>query len=181
MNKISDVEIVDGARDYRLMNRKFVDALRQLCEYNRFSKGLYGWVGFKTKWLEFENVERSVGKTKWSFWKLFKYSIEGIVDFSAAPLAVASFIGVVTCIVAFLAVLFIIVRKLLFGDPVSGWASLVSIVLFLGGIQLLSIGILGEYLARTFLESKRRPIYILDEKILPDSAQKDPAQSLICR
>ncbi len=164
MNKISDTDIVDGARDYRLMNKKFVNALLSMKEYNRFSKGLFGWVGFKTKWLEFENVERIAGETKWSFWRLFKYSIEGIIAFSTAPLVIASVVGILFCIIAFFFMLVIVIRKLLFGDPVDGWASIVSIILFLGGLQLSSVGILGQYLAKTYLETKNRPIYIIDEK-----------------
>ncbi len=164
INRISDADIVDGARDYRLMNRKFVNAILSMKEYNRFSKGLFGWVGFKTKWLEYENVERVAGETKWSFWKLFKYSIEGIVAFSTMPLIIASIIGVIFCLLAFLFVGVIIIRKLLFGDPVEGWASLVSIILFLGGLQLSCIGILGQYLAKLYLEAKDRPLYLIGDK-----------------
>lgn len=160
INKMSRTEIVDGARDYRLMTRKFVDALLELGEYNRFSKGLFGWVGFRTKWIEFENVERVAGETKWSFWKLFLYSIEGIVGFSTAPLAFAAVMGVFFCFVAFLLICFIVVKTLLYGDPVSGWPSMVCIILMMGGIQLFCIGILGEYLAKAYLEVKKRPIYI---------------------
>ena len=163
MRRISKTEIVDGARDYRLMTRQFVDSLLELGEYNRFSKGLYGWVGYKTKWLEFENVERAAGETKWSFWKLLLYSIEGIVAFSAAPLAIAAVSGIICCVLAFFFILFIVARTLLFGDPVAGWPSLVCIILLIGGLQLLSIGILGEYLAKTYLEVKKRPIFICKE------------------
>lgn len=163
MNKITHTDIVDGARDYRLMNRKFVNALLSLSEYNRFSKGMFGWVGFKTKWLEYENVERAAGETKFTFWKLFKYSLEGIVGFSTFPLVLSSFAGVISCFVAFVSILFVVIRKLIFGDPVTGWASTISIILFVGGIQLLCIGILGQYLAKTYLESKKRPIYIIGE------------------
>lgn len=163
INKISKAEIVDGARDFRLMNRKFVNALLSMKEYNRFSKGLFGWVGFKNKWIEFENVERVAGETKWSFWSLFKYSIEGIVAFSTTPLVLSSVIGLVLCILSFFAILFIIIRKLTFGDPVNGWASLVCIITFLGGIQLFCLGILGQYMAKMYLEIKKRPIYIVDE------------------
>ena len=148
INKMTDVEIVDGARDFRLMNRKFLNALLELKERNRFSKGLFGWVGFKTKWIEFENVERVAGETKWSFWKLFKYSIEGIVAFTTMPLTLASFMGFLLCMVALCSTVFIVVRKLLFGDPVSGWASTVSILTFIGGIQLFFMGIFGQYLAK---------------------------------
>ncbi len=168
MNSISQTNIVDGARDYRLMNRKFVDALLSMGEYNRFSKGLFGWVGFKNKWMEFENVERVAGETKWSFWKLFKYSIEGIVAFSTTPLVLSSVFGVICCIAAFLFICFIVVRKLIFGDPVNGWASIVSIQLFLGGIQLLCLGISGQYLSKTYLETKKRPIYIVGETNIED-------------
>ena len=163
MRRISKTEMVDGARDYRLMTRQFVDSLLEMGEYNRFSKGLYGWVGYQTKWLEYENVERAAGETKWSFWKLLRYSIEGIVAFSAAPLAIAAVTGIACFVLAFLFILFIIARTLLFGDPVAGWPSLVCIILLIGGLQLLSIGILGEYLSKTYLEVKNRPIFICKE------------------
>ena len=163
MRRISKTEMVDGARDYRLMTRQFVDSLLQLGEYNRFSKGLYGWVGFRTKWLEYENVERAAGETKWSFWKLFLYSVEGIVAFSAAPLAAAAVMGMVCCVLAVLFILFIVVRTLIFGDPVAGWPSMICVILLIGGLQLLSIGILGEYMAKTYLEVKERPIFICKE------------------
>lgn len=163
MNKISNTDIVDGARDYRLMNRKFVNALLEMGEYNRFSKGLFGWVGFKTKWIEFENVERVAGETKWSFWKLFRYSIEGIVAFSTVPLALAAVLGVLMCILGAIAIIFIVVRQLAFGNAVAGWASLACIILFLGGVQLLCLGILGSYMSKTYLEVKNRPIYICGE------------------
>jgi glycosyltransferase involved in cell wall biosynthesis len=154
---------MDGARDFRMMNRSYVNALLQLSEYNRFSKGMFGWVGFDTKWIDFENVERVAGKTKWSFWKLFLYSIEGIVDFSAAPLAIASYAGVCMCGLSMLTIIFIIIRQLLFGGSAFGWPSLACIVIFIGGIQLLCTGILGSYLSRTYLEVKNRPIYICKE------------------
>lgn len=163
MNRISNTDLVDGARDYRLMNRKFVDALLSMQEYNRFSKGLFGWVGFKTKWIEFENVERVAGETKWSFWKLMLYAVEGIVAFSTAPLVLATVVGLVCCIFAFGGTTFIVLRKLIFGDQIQGWASTISVLLFLGGIQLLCIGILGQYLAKTYLETKNRPVYIVNE------------------
>ena len=163
INKMTDVEIVDGARDFRLMNRKFLNALLELKERNRFSTGLFGWVGFKTKWIEFENVERVAGETKWSFWKLFKYSIEGIVAFTTMPLTLASFMGFLLCMVALCSTVFIVVRKLLFGDPVSGWASTASILTFIGGIQLFFMGIFGQYLAKAYTEIKNRPIYIVAE------------------
>lgn len=163
MNKISDVELMDGARDYRLMNRAYVNALLEMGEYNRFSKGLFGWVGFKIKWLEFENVERVAGETKWSFWKLFKYSLDGIVAFSSMPLYMASWLGASMCGVSLFAILFIIVRQLMFGNSVAGWPSMVCIIILIGGLQLLSIGILGLYLSKTYLEVKHRPIYIARE------------------
>ena len=163
MHKIAQTELVDGARDYRLMNRKFVNALLSMQEYNRFTKGLYGWVGFNTKWIEFENVERIAGETKWSFWKLLFYAIEGIVAFSTMPLTLATIVGLLCCLCAFGGVGFVVIRKLLFGDPIQGWASTVSILLFIGGVQLLCTGILGQYLAKTYLETKRRPIYIIDK------------------
>ncbi len=163
MHRLSKTDIVDGARDYRLMTRQFVDELLRLGEYNRFSKGLFGWVGFETKWLEYENVERSAGETKWSFWKLLLYSIEGIVGFTTVPLVMSAFLGVFFCVVAFLALCFIIVRTAIYGDPVSGWPSMTCIIIFLGGIQLFCIGILGEYLAKTYMETKRRPIFICKE------------------
>ena len=165
IRKMSDTDIVDGARDFRLMNRPFVDALLELNEYNRFSKGLFGWVGFRTKWLEYENVERAKGETKWNFWKLLVYSIDGITAFSTAPLLIASFVGILFCVIAFLMIVFIIVRKLIFGDPVSGWPSLVCIILMTSGIQFFCTGILGQYLAKAYMEVKRRPIYLVKEEI----------------
>ena len=164
MNKISQTDIVDGARDYRLMTRQVVDAILAMCEYNRFSKGIFGWVGFETKWLEYENVERVHGETKWNFWKLFLYSIEGITAFSTAPLAIASFIGVMFCIIAFVAIVFIIVRTLIWGDPVGGWPSLVCIICLVSGVQLLCLGIVGQYLSKTYMEVKHRPIYLVKEE-----------------
>lgn len=164
MNKISQTDIVDGARDYRLMTRQVVDAILSMCEYNRFSKGIFGWVGFETKWLEYENVERAHGETKWNFWKLFLYSIEGITAFSTAPLAIASLIGVLFCIVAFVAIVFIIVRTLIWGDPVGGWPSLVCIICLVSGVQLMCLGIVGQYLSKTYMEVKQRPIYLVKEE-----------------
>ena len=163
INKMSSTEIVDGARDFRLMKRKMVDAILRDAEYNRFTKGIYSWVGFHTKWIAFENVERSAGETKWSFWKLFLYSIEGILAYSTAPLAVASVFGIAFCGVSFISMLVIVIRALVFGDPVAGWPSLVTIIFFLGGIQLLCLGIMGLYLSKTYLETKKRPIYIVRE------------------
>ena len=163
INRISKTEIVDGARDYRLMTRRMVDAILSLSEYNRFSKGIFSWVGFKTRWLEYVNRERVAGETKWSFRKLFLYSIDGITAFSTAPLAIASFSGMAICAVSFIALLFVFIRALVFGDPVAGWPSMICIILFLGGVQLLGIGILGQYLAKTYLEVKNRPQYVLQE------------------
>ena len=163
INRISDADIVDGARDFRLMRKEMVDAIVAMSEYNRFSKGIFGWIGFRTKWLPFQNVERVAGETKWSFLGLFKYSIEGIINFSQAPLSIASLMGLVLTIVSFLSTLFIVVRRLLFGDPVAGWASTACIILFMGGLQLLCMGIMGQYLAKTYLEVKKRPHYIIAE------------------
>lgn len=166
INKMSDADIVDGARDFRLMKRPMVDAILSMTEYNRFSKGIFGWVGFRTKWISYENIERAAGDTKWSFWKLFLYSLEGIIGFSTAPLAIASFLGMFMCLVAFLFIVFIIVKTLMFGDPTSGWPSMICIVTMIGGIQLFCMGIIGQYLAKTYLESKNRPVYIMGESSL---------------
>ncbi len=165
MHKISKTEIVDGARDYRLMTRQVVDAILSMPEYNRFTKGIYGWVGYETKWLEYENIERKKGETKWSFWKLFVYSIEGITSFSTAPLALAALMGVLFCILAFVFLIFIWSRAMIFGDKTSGWPSLVCIILLISGVQFFCMGILGQYLAKTYLEVKRRPIYLIKEDI----------------
>lgn len=165
MKRISRTEIMDGARDYRLMTRQVVDAILSMKEYNRFTKGIFGWVGFETKWLEYENVERARGETKWSFWKLFVYSLDGIAAFSTVPLMLASVVGVLFCLIAFLMIIFIIVRKLIFGDPVSGWPSLVCIILMTSGVQFFCTGILGQYLAKTYMEVKNRPIYLVKEKL----------------
>lgn len=161
INRMSTTEIVDGARDYRFMKRKMVDAVLLDREYNRFTKGIYSWVGFNTKWIEFENVERTAGETKWSFWKLFLYSIEGILAYSTTPLSISSVLGIVFCVLGFIAMLFIFVRAILFGDPVAGWPSLACIIVFLGGIQLLCLGIIGLYISKIYLETKKRPIYIV--------------------
>ncbi len=167
INKMTKTEIVDGARDFRLMNRKFVDAILAMEEYNRFSKGIFGWVGFKNKWLEFENIERKKGETKWSFWKLFAYAIDGILAFSTAPLAMASFLGVFFCLVAFFFIIAIIIRQYTVGDPHNavGWASMACIILFVSGVQLLCVGVVGQYLSKTYLEVKRRPLYIVKEEV----------------
>ncbi len=163
INSISDVKLVDGARDYRLMTRQVVDAILELCEYNRFSKGLFNWVGFNTKWLEFENIQRSAGSSSWSFWSLFNYSIEGIVAFTTIPLSISTFLGIIFSIVSFIMIIVLVLRKILYANPVAGWTSTVSIILLLGGIQLLSIGVLGKYLEKTYIETKNRPIYIIKE------------------
>ncbi|MBR1876494.1 MAG: glycosyltransferase family 2 protein [Lachnospiraceae bacterium] len=160
INRMSNADIVDGARDYRMMTRKMADAIISMKEYNRFTKGIYGWIGFKTRWFEYENVERVAGETKWSFWKLFKYAIDGIVGFSTAPLSIATYFGIFMAFVAFILIIFIIVKKLVFGDPTSGWSSMVCILLMLSGIQMFCMGIVGQYLSKTYLETKRRPIYI---------------------
>jgi len=165
MRRISKTEIMDGARDYRMMSRQMVDAILQMQEYNRFTKGIYGWVGFQTKWLEYENVERAKGETKWNFWKLLVYSVEGITAFSTAPLMFASFMGVLFCVLAFALIVFTIIRKVVFGDPVSGWPSLVCIISLVSGVQLFCLGILGQYLSKTYMEVKRRPIYLIKEEI----------------
>lgn len=164
INKISQVEMVDGARDFRLMRRQMVDAILEVSEYNRFSKGIFAWVGFRTKYLEYKNVERVAGKTSWSFWQLLNYSLEGIINFSDAPLTIAFLGGVAACLLAFFLIMIVIVRTLIFGDPTSGWPSMVSIILFLGGFQLLTIGILGKYIGKIFMETKKRPIYVIKEK-----------------
>lgn len=163
INKLSKIDIVDGARDYRLMTRQVVDAILNLREYHRFSKGIFGWVGFKTKWIAYENVERVVGESSWSFWKLFAYAMDGIIAFTTTPLRIASYSGMALSLLAFIYLLFLVVKTLLHGADVPGYASTVAVILFMGGIQLLSIGILGEYLARTYMEVKQRPIYIIQE------------------
>ena len=163
INKISDADIVDGARDFRLMTREMKDAILSMSEYNRFSKGIFGWVGFKTCWLPFENVERVAGQTKWSFWGLMKYAIDGIISFSQAPLDIASWFGFLMTGIAFLMLIFIVVRRLIFGDPVAGWASTICVIIFIGGLQLFCLGIMGQYLAKTYMEVKNRPHYIISE------------------
>ena len=163
INKISNIEMVDGARDYRLMKRQVVDAIISLKEYNRYSKGLFSFVGFNTKWIEYENIERVAGETKWSFWKLFKYALEGITAFSTTPLILSSIIGIIFCIIAFLAIIFIIIKTLVYGDPTPGWPSLACIIVFVSGVQLFCMGVIGQYLSKTYLEVKNRPIYIVKE------------------
>lgn len=163
INKISDADVVDGARDFRLMKRDMVDAIVSMCEYNRFSKGIFGWIGFKTKWIEFENVNRIAGETKWSFWGLLKYAINGIINFSETPMSIASGLGVTCTVISFIMIIFIIVRKLIFGDDVAGWPSLVCIILMISGLQFLCMGIMGKYLSKTYIEVKKRPHYIIAE------------------
>ena len=164
MAKLSDIEVVDGARDFRLMNRMYVDAVLSLRERNRFSKGIFPWVGFKTKWFEYENINRVAGETKWSFWKLFLYSLDGITAFSSRPLAFASICGTIAFLISLVFIVFIIMRKIIFGDPVAGWASTICIILLVSGVQLFTIGILGQYLAKTYTEVKQRPHYIIREQ-----------------
>ena len=163
INKMSDTEIVDGARDFRLMSRKMTDAVLSMAEYNRFSKGIFSWVGFKTKWFDYENIERVAGTTKWNFWGLCKYAIDGIINFSHVPLSIASWFGTTMTFFSFLALAVIIIRRLIFGDPVAGWASIVCVVIFIGGIQLLCLGIMGQYISKTYLETKHRPHFIIAE------------------
>lgn len=163
INKISDADVVDGARDFRLMKRAMVDSIVEMSEYNRFSKGIFGWIGFRTYWLSYENVERVAGETKWSFWKLFKYSIDGIINFSQVPLYLSSLSGLFFTLISFFMIIFVVVRKLVFGDPVDGWASTVCIIMFVGGIQLFCMGIMGQYIAKIYMESKNRPHYIVAE------------------
>lgn len=164
MKRFSDVDLVDGARDYRMMTRAVVEAVLSLPEVNRFTKGIYQWVGFKTKWIAFENRERVRGETKWSFWKLFKYSLDGITAFSTAPLQIASLLGLLSCFGAVVALLFVFIRALLYGDPVSGWPSLICVIIFFSGMQLFVVGILGSYLAKTYIETKKRPSYLIKER-----------------
>lgn len=168
MNYISDSDIVDGARDFRLMSRRMVDSILSMSERNRFSKGIFGWVGFKTKWIDYKNVERAAGETKWSFWSLFKYAIEGIVAFSTAPLSIAAIAGTLFAFLGFIATLVIVIRALAFGDPVAGWPSLAAIITFLGGLQLMCLGIIGAYIARIYVEAKNRPLYIVAETEVDD-------------
>ncbi len=172
MNKISDADIVDGARDFRLMKREMVEAIVNMCESNRFSKGIFGWVGFKTYWMSYENVERVAGKTKWSFWKLFKYSIDGITNFSSTPLKISSVMGFIFTLISLAMMIFVFVRALIFQDPVQGWPSLVCIILFIGGIQLFCIGIIGQYISKMYIETKKRPHYIVAKTNKKDIVKK---------
>lgn len=163
INKMTKTEIVDGARDFRLMSRQMVDSILQVTEYNRFSKGIFSWVGFNTKWIAYDNIERSAGKTKWNFWKLFVYALDGITAFSTAPLMIATLAGILFCFLAFIMIIAIIVKTCLYGDPVSGWPSMVCIVLLVGGVQLFCLGIMGQYMSKEYMEIKNRPIYIVKE------------------
>lgn len=172
INKISKTEIVDGARDFRLMTRQMINAILELREYNRYSKGIFSWVGFNTKWITYENTERVAGETKWNFWKLFTYSLESIIGFSTLPLSIASVIGVLFCIVSFIIIIFIIIKTLVLGDPVAGWPSLACIIFFVSGIQLFCLGIIGQYLAKSYLEIKNRPIYIIKETNMEQDDEK---------
>lgn len=164
INKMSSTQIIDGARDFRLMKRMVVNAILSDKEYNRFSKGIFSWVGFRTKWIEYENVERCAGKTKWSFWKLFLYSVDGILAYTTVPLALVSVMGIILCLIAFIALCFVVIRALIFGDPVAGWPSMISIIIFLGGIQLFCLGLIGLYISKIYLETKKRPLYIVRER-----------------
>ena len=172
INKLSDIEMVDGARDYRLMSREMVDAIVDMREYNRYSKGLFSFVGFKTKWLEYENVQRVAGETKWSFWKLFIYAIDGITAFSTKPLIMSAILGFLFCLVSFAMIIFIIIKTLVYGDPVNGWPSTACIIFFVSGIQLFCMGIVGQYLSKTYLETKKRPIYIVRDSNENDEGEK---------
>lgn len=169
MRHMTDIDIVDGARDYRVMSRAMVDSIIALPEYNRFSKGIFAWVGYETKWVEYENVERSAGETKWSFWKLFRYSVEGIVSFSNTPIHLASYMGIVLTGISALALIFVVIRALIFGDEVAGWPSLVCIITFLGGVQLFVAGVMGQYISKTYLEVKNRPHYIIKDTNCKDT------------
>ncbi|MDO5138179.1 MAG: glycosyltransferase family 2 protein [Oscillospiraceae bacterium] len=172
INRISDADIKDGARDFRLMRREMVDAIVRMTEYNRFSKGIFGWVGFKTYWISYENVERAAGQTKWSFWKLVRYALEGFINFSNVPLNIASWFGFAMTGLAFVMLIFIVVRKLLFGDPVAGWASTICVIIFIGGIQLFCTGVMGQYIAKIYSETKSRPHYIVSSSNLDDVKQR---------
>ena len=171
INRISDADIVDGARDFRLMKREMVEVIVAMSEYNRFSKGIFGWIGFRTYWMEYKNVERIAGETKWSFWKLFRYAIDGIINFSQVPLSIASWFGIGMTGISFLMLLFIVIRKLAFGDPVAGWASTVCIIIFIGGLLLFFVGVMGQYLAKMYLEVKHRPHYIVSETNCEDAVK----------
>lgn len=171
INRISDADIVDGARDYRLMKRSMVEAILAMDEYNRFSKGIFGWVGFRTKWLAYENVARVAGETKWSFWKLCKYAVDGIINFSQAPLSIASWFGMFMTALSFVMLVIIVLRRLIFGDPVAGWASTICVIIFIGGLQLFCLGIMGQYIAKTYMETKRRPHFIVAESNRPQAVK----------
>ena len=165
LNCFSQTKVMDGARDYRVMNTRVVEAVLSVTEKNRFSKGIFSWVGFNTKWVAYENVQRKYGQTKWSFWQLWRYAFDGITAYSTALLSMSSFVGVLFCVLSFLMIIFVVIRKLMFGDPTAGWPSLVCIILLASGLQLLSIGVIGQYLAKTYMEVKNRPVYIVKEKL----------------
>ena len=171
VNRISDADIVDGARDFRLMKKKMADAVVSMGEYNRFSKGIFGWIGFRTCWLPYENVERVAGETKWNFWKLLKYAVDGIINFSQVPLSLASWFGIGMTAVSFVMLLFVIIRRICFGDPVAGWASMICVMIFIGGIQLFCMGVMGQYIAKTYMETKKRPHYIISESNMESVSQ----------
>lgn len=173
INRISDADIVDGARDFRLMKREMVNVIVAMKEANRFSKGIFGWIGFKTYWLPYKNVERVAGETKWSFWKLFRYAVDGIINFSQTPLSIASWGGILLTFCSFIILILIIIRKLMFGDAVDGWASLVCIIIFIGGIQLFCLGIIGQYIAKIYLETKQRPHYIIAKTNIDDAKRAE--------
>ena len=165
LNCFSQTKVMDGARDYRVMNTRVVEAVLSVTEKNRFSKGIFSWVGFNTKWVAYENVQRKYGQSKWSFWQLWKYAFDGLTAYSTALLSMSSFVGVLFCLISFLMIIFVVIRKLIFGDPTAGWPSLVCIILLASGLQLLSIGVIGQYLAKTYMEVKNRPVYIVKEKL----------------
>ena len=171
INKISDADIADGARDFRLMKREMVDAIVAMSEYNRFSKGIFGWIGFRNYWLPYVNVERAAGETKWSFWTLVKYAIDGIINFSQAPLKISSVAGIISTFAAFVLLIFLIIRRIIFGDPVAGWASTICIIIFLGGVQMFFLGIIGQYLSKTYMEVKHRPHFIVADTNKEDATK----------
>ena len=177
INRMSKTDVVDGARDFQMMRRKVVDAILSMPEKNRFSKGIFGWVGFKKKWLEYENVERVAGETKWSFWKLLVYALDGILAFTTVPLVFSSLLGILFCLIALIMILFIIVRTIAFGDPTSGWPSLACIIIFVSGVQLFCIGILGQYLAKTYIETKNRPIFLIGETNIEEDMTKEAKEN----
>ena len=175
LNCFSQTKVMDGARDYRVMNTRVVEAVLSVTEKNRFSKGIFSWVGFNTKWVAYENVQRKYGQSKWSFWQLWRYAYDGLTAYSTALLSMSSFVGVLFCVLSFLLIIFVVIRKLMFGDPTAGWPSLVCIILLASGLQLLSIGVIGQYLAKTYMEVKNRPVYIVKEKLQETCNDKETA------